>query len=100
MPNIGSKPSQPRHFNFPKRRFGKFITLSKLHGLIDGSGYTDCSRDVAFCFACIKAIKTGKMKMSGNANDSSLNFIFNGIHSWKEAHQVLKYTQYYNLVYT
>ena len=23
MPNIGSKPSQPRHFNFPKRPFGK-----------------------------------------------------------------------------
>ena len=43
MPNIGSKPNQPRHFNFPKRPFGKkmlFIALSKLHGLIDGSGYT------------------------------------------------------------
>ena len=47
MPNIGSKPSQPRHFNFPKRRFGKFIALSKLHGLIDGRLFQRCG--VLFC---------------------------------------------------
>ena len=43
MPNIGSKPNQPRHFNFPKDLLARkmlFIALSKLHGLIDGSGYT------------------------------------------------------------
>ena len=38
---------------------------------------------MAFCFTCIKAINTGKMKLSGNMKDSSL--IFNGFHSWKEA---------------
>ena len=72
MPNIGSKPNQPRHFNFPKRHFGKknVVYRSFQAAWFDRWQWLhyDCSRDVAFCFTCIKAIKTGKMKISGNAH--------------------------------
>ena len=87
MPDIGSKPSQPRRFNFPKRPFGKknVVYRSFQAAWFDRWRWLhyDCSRDVAFCFTCIKAIKAGKMKISGNTKGSS--FIFNGFHSWKEA---------------
>ena len=67
MPNIGSKPSQPRHFNFPKRPFGKKNVVYRSFQAVWFDRWQwlhyDCSRDVAFCFTCIKAIKTGKMKV-------------------------------------
>lgn len=87
MPDIGSKPSQPCQFNFLKRPFGKknVVYRSFQAAWFDRWQWLHygCSRDVVFCFTYIKAIKTGKMKISGNAKDSS--FIFNGFHSWKEA---------------
>ena len=40
MPDIGSEPCKPCHFNSPKRSFGKknivYTTRFKLHSLIDG----------------------------------------------------------------
>ena len=87
LPDVGDEPNQPRRYNFPKRLFGK---KSVVYHSFQAAWFDrwrwlhyDCSRDLAFCFTCIKAIKTGKMKLAGNAKDSS--FIFNGFHSWKEA---------------
>ena len=84
MPDIGSELCQPRHFSFPKRSFGKknVVYRSFQAAWFDQWRWLhyDCARDVAFCFTCIKAIKTGKMKRSGNVKDSS-----SGFHSWKEA---------------
>lgn len=33
----------------------------------------DSSQDVAFCYPCVTAIKSAKMKVTGNVKDSSLN---------------------------
>ena len=82
MPDIGNQPNQPRRHQFPKRSFGKKnVVYPSFH--LQCRLHYDSSRDLAFCFTCITAIKTGKMKLSGNMKDSSL--IFNGFHSWKEA---------------
>ena len=87
LPDVGDEPNQPRCYSFPKRSFGKksVVYRSFQAAWFDRWRWLhyDCSRDLAFCFTCIKAIKTGKMKLAGNAKDSS--FIFNGFHSWKEA---------------
>ena len=87
LPDIGNEPKQPRRYQFPKRSFGKksVIYRSFQPAWFDRWKWLhyDSSRDLAFCFTCIKAIKTGKTKLSGNMNDSSL--IFNGFHGWKEA---------------
>ena len=87
LPDIGNEPNQPRRHQFPKRSFGKknVIYRSFQPAWFDRWKWLhyDSSRDLAFCFTCITAIKTGKMKLSGNMKDSLL--IFNGFHSWKEA---------------
>ena len=87
LPDIGNKPNQPRRYQFPKRSFGKknIVYRSFQPAWFDQWQWLhyDSSRDLAFCFTCIKAIKTGKMKLSRNMKDSSL--IFNDFHSWKEA---------------
>ena len=87
IPDIENEQCQPRHFNFPKRSFGKKNIVNRLFqaAWLDRWWWLhyDSARDVTFCFTCIKAIKTGKMKISGNVKDSS--FIINGFHSWKEA---------------
>ena len=38
--------------------------------------------DVAFCHTCVTAIKTGKMKVSGNVPDST--FLSGGFSNWKD----------------
>ena len=87
LPDIGNELNQPRRHQFPKRSFGKknVVYRSFQPAWFDRWKWLhyDSSRDLAFCFTCIKAIKIGKMKLSGNMKDSSL--IFNGFHSWKEA---------------
>ena len=86
LPDIRNKPNQPRRYQCPKRSFGKKNVMYRLFQptWVDRWQWLhyDSSRNLVFCFTCIKVIKTGKMKLSGNMKDSSL--IFNGFHSWKE----------------
>ena len=96
LPDIGNEPNQPRRYQFPKRPFGKknVVYRSFQPAWFDRWQWLhyDSLRDLAFCFTCVKAIKTGKMKLSGNMKDSSL--IFNGFHSWKEAVRCLNLRLY------
>ena len=75
LPDIGNEPNQPWRHQFPKRSFGKknVVYHSFQPAWFDRWKWLHCdsSRDLAFCFTCIKAIKTGKMKLSGNVKDSS-----------------------------
>ena len=49
-----------------------------------GNGYTmTLPQDAAFCHTCVTAIKSGKMKVTGNMKDSS--FIYGGFYNWKDA---------------
>ena len=43
----------------------------------------DQARDLAFCHTCIKALRTGKIQLSGNARDSP--FLPSGFANWKDA---------------
>ena len=68
LPDVGDEPSQPRRYNFPKQSFGKksVVYRSFQAAWFDRWRWLhyDCSRDLAFCFTCIKAIKTEKMKLA------------------------------------
>ena len=87
-----ASPHQPTEFDFPKRAFGKksmayrsfqpswFKTWKWLH--------YDEGRDVVFCHTCVTAVKSGKLKLAGNAKDSA--FLFNGFSNWKDATVALR----------
>ena len=74
LPDVGETPNQPKDFKFPKRAFG----VSKpVFRSFQPSWFTkwdwlhyDESKDVAYCFTCVCALKTGKLKTTaGNVKD-------------------------------
>lgn len=87
LPDIGATSNQPERHSFPKCSFGKskvvqrgfqaswFLKWQWLHYV--------SSQDVAFCHTCVTAIKSGKLKVSGNVKDCS--FIYGGFYNWKDA---------------
>ena len=88
MPDVGETPTQPKDFKFPKRAFG----VSKpVFRSFQPSWFTkwdwlhyDESKDVAYCFTCVRALKTGKLKTTaGNVKDSA--FAVSGFANWKDA---------------
>ena len=90
FPTISAEPHQPRHFNFPKREFGKksivkrsfqadwFLKWPWLHYREDN--------DTVFCHTCVKAFK--KMKMSFRSAEDA--FISRGFQNWKLATSVFR----------
>ena len=79
LSNVGEMPYQPVRHSFPKCRFGKtkvsscafqrlwFVKWKWLH--------YNSSRDLAFCYTCVSAIKIGKVRITtGNVLDSTLFF--------------------------
>ena len=80
--------NQPGGYNFPKRSFGK---TKVVHRAFQQSWFGkskwlhyDSSKDLCFCHTCVSALKTGKMKLSGNAKDSA--FLSKAKFSnWKDA---------------
>lgn len=89
LPDIGESPNQPSQFKFkfPKRNFGKTKVVTRTFQASWFGKWAwlhyDEARDLAFCHTCIQAVKTGKMKVSGNAKDSS--FLYGGFSNWKDA---------------
>ena len=87
LPDVGETPNQPRHHDFSERSFGKTKVVTRtfqpswfnkwkwLHYSTPG--------DLAFCHTCVTAIKTGRMKVTGNVQDSS--FLTGGFSNWKDA---------------
>lgn len=87
LPEIEEAPYQPMQFDFPKRDFGKMKVVSRTFqsswfGRWRWLHY-DAARDLAFCHTCVYALKTGKMKVTGNARDSA--FLYGGYSNWKDA---------------
>ena len=90
FPTISAEPHQPRHFNFPKREFGKksivkrsfqadwFLKWPWLHYREDN--------DTVFCHTCVKAFK--EMKMSFRSAEDA--FILRGFQNWKLATSVFR----------
>ena len=75
LPEIGEHSNQPSGYNFPKRSFGK---TKVVHRAFQQSWFgkwkwlhCDSSKDLCFCHTCVSALKTGEMKLSGNAKDSA-----------------------------
>ena len=71
-PAICAKPNQPRHFNFPKRRFGvlKIVSHSFQCQWFNKWKWIhyDEAGDLAFCHVCVTAMKTGKMRNHGDVD--------------------------------
>ena len=88
LPDVGDLPNQPLDGRkFPQRSFGKGNVVHQAFQAIWFQRWKwlhyDEAKDLAFCHICIKAVRTGKMKMSGNAKDSS--FLFPGFCNRKNA---------------
>lgn len=73
LPDIGEKPNHPQGFSFPKRNYGhkkvtnrafqqKWFQRWKLL-------HYDSNGDKVFCYLCVKALKTRKMKAEGNIDE-------------------------------
>ena len=74
LPDVGEKPNQPQGFSFPKRSYGlKKVTnrafqqkwFQRWRWL-----HYDNIGDKVFCYLCVKALKTGKMKPEGNIDEA------------------------------
>ena len=86
-------PHQPTTFSFLKREFGKTAVVKRS---FQSSWFKkwkwlhyDESKDVVYCFTCMKAKKEGKLNWSANADQA---FITHGFYNWKDA--VVKYAQH------
>jgi hypothetical protein len=88
LPNVGEAPNQPLDFAFPKRDFGKTKVVRRA---FQAQWFTkwpwlhyDSGQDLAFCYTCVTAVASGKLKLStGNVKDSA--FISTGFSNWKDA---------------
>ena len=76
LPEIGEHANQPSGYNF--RNDGQFGKTKVVHRAFQQSWFDkwkwlhyDSSKDLCFCHTCVSALKTGKMKLSGNAKDSA-----------------------------
>ena len=86
LPDVGEKPNQPQGFSVPKRTYGhKKVTnrafqqkwFQRWRWL-----HYDNVGDKAFCFLCVKAFKTGKIKAEGHIDEA---FVLRGYCNWKDA---------------
>ena len=86
LTTLGDNPNQPKNFTFPKQSYGKAkITnrafqqkwLERWRWL-----HYDSVGDKVFCYLCIMALKTGKMKPHGNIDEA---FVVQVYSNWKDA---------------
>ena len=78
LPNVGEAPNQPLDFAFPKHDFGKTKVVRRA---FQAQWFTkwpwlhyDSGQDLAFCYTCVTAVASGKLKLStGNVKDSVLS---------------------------
>ena len=82
LPDVGNEPNQPHHCRSPKRSFGKKTAVYRSFQATWFNWWWwlhyDSSRDLAFCFTCVKAIIKTEVKWKHEG-------VFNSFHSWKEA---------------
>lgn len=86
LPDVGEQPHQPAKFSFQKRAFG---TKSVVFRSFQPQWFQkwswihyDEARDLAFCFICVKAVRSKTLK---TAKTVDACFISRGYCNWKDA---------------
>ena len=75
-------PAQPQNIEFPQRLFsGKLRSFNKHRFSRFNWIHYDCSKDVAFCFVCIRALSVGAI----SSNNVEQTFVKTGFRNWKKA---------------
>ena len=86
LADVGEQPHQSAKFSFQKRTFGTkpvvvksfqpqwFQKWSWIH--------YDEARDIAFCFICVKTVRSKTLK---TAKTTNVSFIYRGYYNWKDA---------------
>ena len=86
LPDVGEKPNQPQGFSFPKQSYGhKKVTNRAFQQKWFQRWrwfHYDSIGDKVFCYLCVKALKTGKMKAEGSIDEA---FVLRGYCNWKDA---------------
>ena len=84
--DLPCNPCQPGHIAFPPHQFGKklskFSAAFRQPGFNVGDGFITILQDGARCFSCCKAVREGRVKVTGNADKS---FLTTGFTNWKDA---------------
>jgi len=86
LPDLADKPNQPNNISFPKRSYGKTTVTNRAFQpkWFDKWRWLHYDRtgDRVFCFLCVTALKTGKMRPDGNIDEA---FVTWGYCYWKDA---------------
>ena len=84
--DVPDNPYQPVNISFPSRTFGVSKLVNRAFQQSWFKKFTwlhyDVTSDSAFCFACCKAFKQGKLRCTGLTEHS---FLINGFVNWKDA---------------
>ena len=84
--DVPDNPYQPVNISFPSCTFGVSKLVNRAFQQSWFKKFTwlhyDVTSDSAFCFACCKAFKQGKLRCTGLTEHS---FIINGFVNWKDA---------------
>ena len=88
--DLPDTPFQPCPYKFPSRSFGKTSPVNRSFqpGWFHRFQWIhyDSGMDAAFCFSCCKAVKQGKVRLSGLSEQS---FVIKGFTNWKDTTRVL-----------
>ena len=87
LPEISEHANQSSSYNFPKRSFGITKPVHRVFQQLWFGKWKwlhyDSANDLCFCHTYVSTMKTGKIKLSGNAKDSA--FLSEGFFNWKDA---------------
>ena len=85
-PSIGEKPHQPLSFKFPKREYRNTKVVKRSFQPQWFSRWPwlhyDEERDLAFCYACVKAYKDNKLH---GVSSVEYTYISTGFSNWKDS---------------
>ena len=86
LPEIQDIPNQPDWFDFHKRSFGKTKVVKRAYQASWFKRFQwlhySTTDDLAYCFTCVEAVKTGKLKNTGHVKESA--FVYGGFCNWKD----------------
>ena len=70
------KPCQPHHLSFPSRSFGKNVPVNRSFQVSWFNRFPwinyELDQDAVYCFVCCKAVKKGKIRLTGMTKASFL----------------------------
>ena len=85
------KPCQPHHLSFPFRSFGKNAPVNRSFQVSWFNRFPwihyELDQDAVYCFVCCKAVKEGKIRLTGMTEAS---FLMKGFINWKDAKRLIQ----------